>query len=96
MPDQDPLTHFLLALVFFSFLTIPAGAQSVRVLSTKDGLPQSFVSGLIQDDDEFVWIGTRNGLARFDGIRYKVFQHDRHNQASPGFECDPGNEERPS
>lgn len=53
-------------------------AQSVRVLSTKDGLPQSFVSGIVQDKEGFVWIGTRNGLSRFDGIEHKVLQHDLH------------------
>jgi len=57
-------------------------AQSMRVISTKDGLPQSFVSGLIQDDSSFVWIGTHNGLARFDGINYEIFQHDPFDSAS--------------
>jgi signal transduction histidine kinase/ligand-binding sensor domain-containing protein len=47
----------------------------MRVLSTRDGLPQSFVSGIVQDDSSFIWIATRNGLARFDGLQYKVFQH---------------------
>ena len=50
--------------------------QSTRLISTKDGLPQSFVSGLEQDDASFVWIATRNGLARYDGIQYKLYQHE--------------------
>ncbi|MBE7170787.1 MAG: response regulator [Williamsia sp.] len=45
------------------------------MLTTKDGLPQSFVSGMVQDKQGFVWIGTRNGLARYDGRHFKVFQH---------------------
>jgi hypothetical protein len=56
--------------------------QAVRVLSTKDGLPQSFISGLAQDDTGFVWIGTRNGLARYDGIQCKIFQHDPQDSAT--------------
>lgn len=51
-------------------------AQSTRLISTRDGLPQSFVSGLEQDDSSFIWIATRNGLSRYDGIQYKLFQHD--------------------
>lgn len=51
-------------------------SQSLRTISTNDGLPQSFVSGIEQDDSSFIWIGTRNGLARFDGFNYKIFQHD--------------------
>ena len=49
--------------------------KPVKIITTKDGLPQSFISGLIQDRDGFVWVGTRNGLARFDGIHFKVFLH---------------------
>ncbi len=67
---------------FISSILIPANSQSIRVLSTKDGLPQSFVSGLVQDDDGFVWIGTRNGLARYDGIQYKIFLHNLHDTSS--------------
>lgn len=50
-------------------------AQNLRTISTKNGLPQSFVSGLIQDRDGFIWIGTRNGLARYDGREFKLFQN---------------------
>ena len=56
--------------------------KPVRVLTTKDGLPQSFISGLVQDKDGFVWIGTRNGLVRYDGIRFKLFQHSSRDTAS--------------
>ncbi len=52
-----------------------ARAQSMRTIATQDGLPQSFVSGIVQDDSSFIWIATRNGIVRFDGIQYKIFQH---------------------
>ena len=66
------------AFVFFHCIISGAAAQSVRILSTNDGLPQSFISGLVQDSAGFIWIGTRNGLARYDGIECKVFQHNVH------------------
>jgi signal transduction histidine kinase/ligand-binding sensor domain-containing protein/DNA-binding NarL/FixJ family response regulator len=71
-------------LLYFMLLLCPSSgsAQSVRFISTNDGLPQSFVSGLEQDDTGFVWIGTRNGLARYDGIDFKVFQHDPYDSAT--------------
>lgn len=47
----------------------------MRRISTNDGLPQSFVSGLAQDDNGFIWIATRNGLARYDGREFKILQH---------------------
>src|SRR5579871_1951358 len=72
--------RILLFLTLF-FSTVFVQAQSMRTISTKDGLPQSFVSGIVQDDTSFIWIGTRNGLVRFDGIQYKIFQH-RNNDTS--------------
>src|ERR1700754_4686466 len=57
-------------------------SQSMRILSTRDGLPQSFVSGIVQDDSSFIWIATRNGLTRFDGLQYKLFQHRQHDTGS--------------
>lgn len=49
--------------------------RPLRHISTRDGLPQSFVSGLVQDRQGFVWIATRNGLASFDGLQFKTFRH---------------------
>ncbi|PQA53211.1 hybrid sensor histidine kinase/response regulator transcription factor [Siphonobacter curvatus] len=53
-----------------------------RILTPRNGLPQSFVSGLVQDKQGFVWVGTRNGLARFDGKAFKVFQHNQHDSTT--------------
>lgn len=69
------MTRVILYIIMLC-VSFPALSQSTRLISTKDGLPQSFVSGLEQDDASFVWIATRNGLARYDGIQYKLFQHD--------------------
>lgn len=44
-----------------------------RVWKTDDGLPGSGVTAVIQSRDGYLWIGTRNGLARFDGVRFTVF-----------------------
>lgn len=37
------------------------------------GLPDSSVMALAQTPDGYLWVGTYNGLARFDGIKFKVF-----------------------
>jgi ligand-binding sensor domain-containing protein/signal transduction histidine kinase len=49
--------------------------------NNKEGLPQSSVISLIQTRDGYLWLGTLNGLVRFDGSRFKVF--DEHN--TPGL-----------
>ncbi|MEM9103186.1 MAG: diguanylate cyclase [Pseudomonadota bacterium] len=39
----------------------------------EDGLPQSTVSDLVQDHRGFIWLATPNGLARFDGSEFVIF-----------------------
>lgn len=40
------------------------------------GLPQSMVNHVVQDSDGFIWLGTGDGLARFDGQHFVVYKHD--------------------
>lgn len=50
-------------------------ARLTRTLGVTQGLPQSFISGLVQDEEGFIWIATRDGLARYDGRRFKLFNY---------------------
>lgn len=47
-----------------------------RHYQVEHGLSDNMVTACIQDNDGFVWIGTRDGLNRFDGYSFKVFRHD--------------------
>lgn len=42
---------------------------------TDDGLPQSSVLRILETHDGYLWVGTAAGLARFDGVRFTVFDH---------------------
>jgi signal transduction histidine kinase/ligand-binding sensor domain-containing protein/DNA-binding NarL/FixJ family response regulator len=44
-----------------------------RSWGIEDNLPQSTVWGILQTRDGYLWIGTEEGLARFDGIRFTVY-----------------------
>ncbi|MEO1259136.1 MAG: two-component regulator propeller domain-containing protein [Bacteroidota bacterium] len=44
--------------------------------SVEDGLPSTMVYCAVQDQKGFIWFGTNNGLARFDGSRFKTFSKD--------------------
>ncbi len=46
-----------------------------RSWQKKDGLPDNQVLALLQTRDGYLWIGTRRGLARFDGRTFAVFDH---------------------
>jgi ligand-binding sensor domain-containing protein len=44
-----------------------------RSWHTADGLPAGAILALIQSSDGYLWIGTQEGLVRFDGFRFTVF-----------------------
>ena len=46
----------------------------VRVWGVEDGLPQSAVLTLIQSREGYLWAGTLDGLARFDGLHFTTFR----------------------
>ncbi len=53
--------------------------------NTRDGLPQSSVEAVVQTRDGYLWLGTQEGLARFDGVAFTVFDRSntrelRHNR----------------
>lgn len=65
----------LLSLFIDSSTTL---AQSVKFgkLTIEDGLSNNDVNTLIQDNLGFLWFGTEDGLNRYDGYNFKIFQHD--------------------
>ena len=42
-------------------------------LDAEQGLPQRYALSIVQTPDGYLWVGTVNGLARFDGVRFTVF-----------------------
>jgi ligand-binding sensor domain-containing protein/signal transduction histidine kinase len=51
----------------------PGSPYTIDVWDTEDGLPQHSVITMLQTRDGYLWLGTLNGLARFDGRRFTVF-----------------------
>jgi len=41
--------------------------------SSKDGLPSSSVNDILQSDNSYLWLATFNGLVRFDGFYFNVY-----------------------
>src|SRR4051812_48234635 len=48
---------------------------NVRVWQIDDGLPQNSVWAITQTEDGYLWVGTQQGLARFDGVRFVTLDH---------------------
>ena len=57
-------------------VSVPAASRFTR-LDIQQGLSQNTVTALAQDSSGNVWIGTQNGLNRFDGFSVKVFRPDK-------------------
>src|ERR1044071_1000616 len=49
------------------------GQLSRRAWQTETGLPQNTVHSVAQTSDGYVWVATEEGLARFDGAGFRVF-----------------------
>ncbi|WDS38104.1 MAG: ATP-binding protein [Pseudoxanthomonas sp.] len=68
-----------------------AGAQAqvpqrpvFRLSSVANGLPSATVTALATDRQGYLWAATFDGLARYDGTEFTVWQHDPHDPASIG------------
>lgn len=78
-PHPYPCICRLVAVLGFFVLAVRpalaarAGDWLIRGWQTEHGLPQNSVTALIQTRDGYLWVGTFNGLARFDGLRFVVF-----------------------
>jgi signal transduction histidine kinase/ligand-binding sensor domain-containing protein len=55
---------------------LPAKTARFDRISTADGLPNDVVYAIVQDRQGFMWFGTENGLARYDGYHFTVYQRD--------------------
>ena len=69
----------LLLASFSSVLSSPAGGIGTRryvidVLPSEQDLPQNTITGITQTPDGYLWITTLDGVARFDGVRFRMFR----------------------
>lgn len=51
----------------------PAWRYNIRQWTTLDSLPHNKIHGITQDAEGFIWVATWNGLVRFDGDRFTLF-----------------------
>jgi len=53
-----------------------------RLTATAEGLPSTSITALATDRTGYLWLTTYDGLARFDGTEFTVWQHDPRDPAS--------------
>lgn len=88
MPQPNTSLHRRLfpILLLFCVLRQPALAQlnaaNLSIYSEKEGLPGVRVNALLSDQLGYIWTGTINGLARFDGYEFKRFYFNPNDTAT--------------
>ena len=84
--SQTKLLVWLMFFISASVLTVEAQNYFFDNYSIKQGLSEQKVYKLFQDSKDYVWLGTANGLSRFDGKKFENFtSHD--NLAPGGVKC---------
>lgn len=56
--------------------TLPAQTMPFRTYSIENGLSESVIHSMIQDEAGFIWLGTGFGLNRFDGVEFKKWYEE--------------------
>lgn len=70
--------NIFVTLVVLLSLAFPASINAnynFIQITNKEGLPHQQVEDLMQDSNGFLWIGTRNGLAKYDGYSIETYFH---------------------
>ncbi|NPA68616.1 MAG: SpoIIE family protein phosphatase [Chlorobi bacterium] len=74
------LQRYILICFYAFFVTGYSYSQnkslSIQHYKISDGLSQSFTTDICRDKTGYIWIGTQDGLNRFDGYDFTVFRQD--------------------
>ncbi len=78
------MKRIFLAIVLLIGPTGFVGAQrpDFEAITIEHGLSQGMIYDLLQTRDGFLWIATKDGLNRYDGYNFKVFDNDPYNPFS--------------
>ncbi|APS40574.1 histidine kinase [Salegentibacter sp. T436] len=77
-------TYLIFLIFILSFAICGAQNRSFKQLKVEDGLSHNSVISMLQDDNGFLWFGTKDGLNRYDGYNFKVFRNEPDNENSLG------------
>lgn len=67
------MTRLLRTLGFFCLVFPSFADYHFDSWTTDNGLPSNSIRALVQTRDGYLWLTTGNGLVRFDGVRFRVF-----------------------
>ena len=82
------LSYLIKQIIFLAF-GLQANAINYDLIkcdqyTIEDGLPQSFIQTIFQDEDGYLWIATQDGISKFNGYEFKNYYFDPYNIKSLG------------
>ena len=82
----------LFAIILFSYFSGFSQVNDIAFshLGLEDGLSQSAVKCILKDSEGFLWVGTGDGLNKFDGYEFTIYRHNQDDPNSIGgndIEC---------
>ncbi|MBO4777626.1 MAG: hypothetical protein J5588_03955, partial [Bacteroidales bacterium] len=72
----------VIVFVLFALQSFCVSNPKVLQVTIDEGLINGNIHQITQDNEGFVWIATENGLARYDGYNYRIFQTQSNNPHS--------------
>ena len=66
--------RLFILLIFVSFCPLLLRGQAARIYTSDNGLPNSQINRIYQDDKGVIWLATEGGLIRFDGLDFEAFR----------------------
>ena len=78
---------YILIIVTFFICILPQNIYASKMMNfenmtIEDGLSQSTVETIYQDSKGYIWIGTNDGLDRYNGYEFKHYKHDKYDKNS--------------
>ncbi len=67
--------HLYISILFFLFGFSSFGQYQFNNFSEDQGLSSNKITGIIKDNEGFIWMATANGLVRFDGEDFITFHN---------------------
>ena len=80
------MKRLLFLFIYLSSLGLYTSAQTFSFdrYTIDNGISNSYITCIIQDRKGFIWIGTLNGLNRFDGYKFEIFRYNPLDKKSIG------------
>ncbi len=82
MPAAAAAVSLLVCLALPAALEARPRPMRFERLSIEEGLSQSVVNAILQDSTGFLWLGTQDGLNRYDGYGFEIYRHDAEDPSS--------------